>query len=361
MLGPQGFHKRPGQQRDIPGPLSERRHAQGHHPEAVVEIGSKGPLAHGLGQVPIGGGNEANVQLQRGVSPDSHDFPVLQKPQQLHLHLRRHLPYLIQEERSPLGHFQLAQTPLSGSGKGAGLVAEQFALQQGRAECCAVQRQEIPVSARAALMNGLGHQVFAGAAFTQQQNGGAGGRYRGHLLQQIPHDRRTAQNPGGGTGTVPAGVARRPCFGRPALEDLSHPVPQLEQIQRLQDVVVGPQSHGLHRGLHRPVAGHHQDTGLRIDGSHRPEQVHAGHPRHLQVGDDQVELLEPVQLSQGCLAVLIGHHLVTHSLQGTGDRSQAFLLVVDHRNGMHSIHWVGSGLHRQRLRIPMTINIPQKG
>ncbi len=55
---------------------------------------------------------------------------LLQRPQELDLHRQRHALDLVEEQRAAVRVLDLADAPLAGAGEGAGLVAEDLALDQ---------------------------------------------------------------------------------------------------------------------------------------------------------------------------------------------------------------------------------------
>ena len=78
-----------------------------------------------------------------------------------------------------------AADPLGdGSGEGAALVAEEFALQQSRRNGGAVHGDEGVVAACAALVNGASDKLFAGASLPLDKHCGVG---RGHDLDLREH------------------------------------------------------------------------------------------------------------------------------------------------------------------------------
>ncbi len=81
------------------------------------------------------------------------------------------------------GQFEAADLARDGAGEGALLVAEELALQQSHGNGGAVDLDEGAPAPRAAIVNGAGDQLLAGAGFALDQHGRIGGRDRLHLLQ----------------------------------------------------------------------------------------------------------------------------------------------------------------------------------
>src|SRR5213594_4002376 len=84
------------------------------------------------------------------------------------------------------------------------------------------------------------------------------------------------------------------------LEDLLHEVLQLVQVQRLDEVVVGPRLQRLDRRLDHRVAGHHDDLERRIvplDLVEHLQAVHLGHPDVDQRGVEDLMADQPDRLA----------------------------------------------------------------
>ena len=108
-------------------------------------------------EVAVGGGDEADVDLERRWSPPTRsNSPLLQHAQELGLHGRRQLADLVEEERAAVGQLEAPGLLAVGAGEGAALVAEQLALEQRLGQRRAVERDEGAVGARAGVMDRRG-------------------------------------------------------------------------------------------------------------------------------------------------------------------------------------------------------------
>ena len=87
-------------------PLAKRRDLKLHDPETVKQIPSELPFGHLLGQVPIGGGNDARVDATLAVFADPADLVLLEDAKQLHLHRERDVAHLIKQQRSAVRRFE---------------------------------------------------------------------------------------------------------------------------------------------------------------------------------------------------------------------------------------------------------------
>ena len=138
--------------------------------QAVEEVLAKLAGLDGLLQVLVGGGQHAGVQFEGPCAADAVEFALLQDPQQLGLHGRRHLADLVQQHGAVFRNLKLALLGGNGAGERTFLVAEELALQQCVGNGGAVDGHERLVGARAVGMNGPRHQFLAGAALAANQH-----------------------------------------------------------------------------------------------------------------------------------------------------------------------------------------------
>ena len=94
------------------------------HLETVVKILAKAAARHAVGQVAVGGGQHANVDLAVLVFADAPDFALLQRSQELDLHTRRDLADFIEQQRPAIGRLEEARTVLRRARERAAGVAE---------------------------------------------------------------------------------------------------------------------------------------------------------------------------------------------------------------------------------------------
>src|SRR5471032_3355954 len=96
-------------------------------------------------------------------------FALLQYAQQFGLEAGRQFPNLIQEDGSTLRGLELYFLGRHRAGEGALLMPEQFAIEQRLREGGAVDGREWLGRTRALPVESARHQLFAGAAFAQDQ------------------------------------------------------------------------------------------------------------------------------------------------------------------------------------------------
>ena len=164
-----------GEARDVFAPLAQRRILDREDAEPIKQILAEAAGDDLVFQVAIGRGDDAHIDLARARVADALDFLLLQNAQQLGLHRERHFADLIEEKRAAIGQLEAAGLVAERAGERAFHVAEEFALEERLGHRGAIDLDHRPVAARAALVDGAGHEFLAGAAFAGDEHGGIGG------------------------------------------------------------------------------------------------------------------------------------------------------------------------------------------
>src|SRR6266403_666319 len=159
------------ERRQVGRAVPERRHANGEHGEAVVEVEAEATRRHlGLERA-VGGRDDARAHAARAVGAHRLHLLVLEDAEQLRLHGRRRLADLVEED-GPLA--RLLEEPAAvtlGAGEGPAHVAEELALEERLGESGAVLHQERRLRARAAAVDGARQELLAGAGLAFEQDG----------------------------------------------------------------------------------------------------------------------------------------------------------------------------------------------
>jgi hypothetical protein len=134
---------------EVFAPLGERRHACFHHVDAIEQVLAERGVAHHHGQVGVGGRDEAHVDATHAAFAHASHFPLLQHAQELGLDVGRNLADLVQEQGPATRLLEQPRVRAHRTGEGTAVVAEQLAFQDAGCECCAVDRHEGGVRARA--------------------------------------------------------------------------------------------------------------------------------------------------------------------------------------------------------------------
>src|SRR5215467_551336 len=282
-LGDEGLHE----ERDVLGPLAQRRERDGQHIDPIVQILPEGLVTHSLGGVAVGRGHDPNVNLDLRLAPDPANHAVLENAEILHLQSRAHLRDLVEEDGAAVGQLEETRLTLVRAGEGPFFVAEELALHQRLGDGRAVDGDERPLTPIAHLMNGPGDQLFARSRLAGDQHRGVAGP--GQLDQPIDllHCRARAQD--GAETTTLAKLPAQEChlaLDFPALHRLVEEYPEAPRVHRLGQVVVGPLAHGRYRRLHSRVTGKQNDHGVRVDFVERLQERDPVQGRHHQIGDN---------------------------------------------------------------------------
>src|ERR1700761_8103918 len=159
----------------------------GSYRQSEVTVVAKTVVRYQLLEVPVGGGDDANIHLRPVMAADALNLAALDHSQHLRLAVRAHIADLVQKNRSSVGCFQTAILRLMSAGKGPALVAEQFALEQRVRNRGAVNGNEGLVAARTVLMQRLGNQLLARPCLSRDQHVAFGGRHHRQPPLDLPY------------------------------------------------------------------------------------------------------------------------------------------------------------------------------
>ena len=144
--------------------LAQRRDMQREHAQAVQQIFPKAPRSDVAHQVPVGGGNQPDVDRDLVAPPQAAERLGLEHLEEFGLQLGRQLADLIQEDAPAVGELEESLAALLGVGEGTVLVAEQFGVEERRRQPAAVHLDERPSGARAQLVDQARQPALPGAA-----------------------------------------------------------------------------------------------------------------------------------------------------------------------------------------------------
>ena len=151
---------------------AQRRRCQGHHLQAVKKITAKTPRTNFLQQVPVGGGNDANIKLlANGSTHSSHSF-FLHKTQQAGLNINGQLAYFVQKQGAAVRLTNIAAGGRISTRKGAFDPAEQFCFNQVGRDSTAVHGDKRFVKAAAEIVHRMAKYFLARPALAGNQHRG---------------------------------------------------------------------------------------------------------------------------------------------------------------------------------------------
>jgi len=299
------------------------------HGGGVIESLPEGPGGHGLGQIAVGGGQDADIHRDGLGTAHAFELAFLEHAQELDLQLGRKLADLVEKNRALVGHLEPTAFPGHGPGKRPLFMAEKFRFEHARSERHAVDRDEGGVFARRGVVDGLGHELLAGTGFTGDEHRGAGGRGPGHHLQHPLHGLAPAHDVFRGEAVLER-LAQHHVFalGRGEPGGLLHGEQQFVVGEGFGDVVEGAQAHGFHRALDAAEGGHDDDRDVGIIAFGVFEDLLPGHARHLHVRDDHVHF-RLFQKGQAGLRVVQGGDGIAGIGQHGFQDKQIILFVVE--------------------------------
>ena len=175
------------QQGDVFAAFAQRRNGDGKDIEPVEQIIPERSVEHHFLQVAVGGGHEAHIHGNDLVPAQAFNLARLQHTQKFRLQFQRDVANFVQHQRTALSQFKAPLALRASPGKGPFFVPEKFAFHKARWHCGAVHLDHALGFARAAIVDGLGKKLLAGAGFAQQQHGAVAGCHHVHLLQNA-HD-----------------------------------------------------------------------------------------------------------------------------------------------------------------------------
>lgn len=170
-----------GEKQEI-GPFPQRRKLNLHFADPVIKVGAKTVFPNLPGQILVRGGDDADVDGDGPIGADPGNLLFLQDPQEYRLGIERHFADFVQKKRSPVCRFEFPPvSSISGAGKSAFLVTEQFRLQKRFRNGTTVYDDEGAFST-ASLVDLPGDKIFPGAGFSPKKDGGIG---TGHMHGQF--------------------------------------------------------------------------------------------------------------------------------------------------------------------------------
>src|SRR5207245_5624402 len=158
------------QQGNVFATLSQRRDADRKHIQTVKQIAAKFTIRDHLLQVSVGRSDKPNIDASRVRAAQAFEFALLQSAQELRLDVGWDITDFIQEQRALIRKLHASDPLADRACEGTFFVAEQLAFEQARRNRRAVQLDECPLLAPAAVVDGPGNKLFSRAGFAEQQD-----------------------------------------------------------------------------------------------------------------------------------------------------------------------------------------------
>lgn len=153
--------------------LAKRWNMERNHVKAIIEVFAELALLHGLFEVAVRGGNNANVNRNRHPPANRVDRSLLENTQETHLHIERHFSNLVEEDGSAMRELELSDLLRERAGERAFLMAEQLAFDQGLGDRAAVDGHKRLSLTRGTVVDGSRDDFFARTGFAAHERRGA--------------------------------------------------------------------------------------------------------------------------------------------------------------------------------------------
>nr|GEU28337.1 hypothetical protein [Tanacetum cinerariifolium] len=321
------------QQRDIAGPLAQRRHANDDGIEAEQQVGPEHGRVEQARFIEVGGADDAHVDRFGPVGAQRRDLAPLQGREQLGLRGQRHVADFVEEQRAAARGLEAPGAVGAGIGERPFAVAEQLAFERRFGQRAHVHGQQRAARAARLRVEGARHQLLAHAVLAQHHHVGLRGRHAGDQRRQFAHGGRVAhqfrQRPGGRRGQ--RGAAR---------QRLIHGRDQARIVPGLGDEIAGAALQRRHGQRHVRIRGHRDHGGRAHLRAQQVEQRQAfgavdAAGREVQVQQHHVRRAAQQQRRQAGRIAQRGHLAMAAAQQQSGGGGDIGVVVEDQDVGGH--------------------------
>jgi hypothetical protein len=258
---------------DVREVLAQRRQAQRHDVQAVVELGLQPTRAHALREVLDARRDDAHVGAAQRAAR-LLVLAALEQARQRRLRLGAQRADVVEQQRAAL---RLAEA----RGELLGTAAERAAVDA---------HQQAP-RALALVVDRARAELLAGAGLAGDQHRAVGrGEARELLAQAAQRGRAAHQRLGAPQAGDRAAQLLQLALQQVVLDRALHDAHELLGLHRLLQEVEGAGLHGLHRLGYRADAGDHHDRNAHTAPARLVEQREPVAARHAQVGHDRLAL-----------------------------------------------------------------------
>ena len=173
-----------GQERNVLLALAQRRDEERDDVEAVEEIFAEVAVGDLLFEILVGGGDEADVDVERLGAADGSKQLLVERAQDLGLGLEAHVADFVEEEGAAVGALEGAALLGRAAGLRAVAIAEELGLDVVLGDGGAVELDEDAIAAQALGVHGAGDEFLAGAGFAVDEHAAVGGGHELDLLAE---------------------------------------------------------------------------------------------------------------------------------------------------------------------------------
>ena len=313
---------------DIGEALAQRRQGDANDIEAVVQILPEPALGNPLGQVPVRGRNDADIDRCRS-STDRHDDLVLKYTQDLGLHGGRHVADLVKQQSAAVRLTESTGPIGRCAGERALDVPEQLAFEKVCRNGRAVYRDEWLFLAPSVVMQRPGDHFLTGAGLTQHQHCRVAVGGKADCLLNAPHrlagaDQRVSLAP------IFVNETRSSCRRKHALQESV----EIVASDRLREMIEGAEPHGLDRVFCAGESGEDHDRWPLRNLAQPAQHFDAIHLRQVQVEQNGVHGFT-LELGERLLSGRCAQGAMAEASDGLGEALAQGLVVVDDQDGCH--------------------------
>src|SRR5436190_2627678 len=176
VLAAEIVHVVPDEERDVVDALAQRRHVNRDDREPEIQVFAEATLLDFFLEILVRGGDDADVYFDRPRGSEALDFAFLQHAQDLGLRLRAHVADFVEENRSAIRLFELADLLFRRAGERPLFVPEQLALDQVLGNGGAIHLHEPLAAAQTVAVDRPRDELLADAALALNQHRRVGGR-----------------------------------------------------------------------------------------------------------------------------------------------------------------------------------------
>jgi hypothetical protein len=159
-----------GQRQDLLPPFPQRRDAEIHDVDAVIEVFAELAPGHRALEVAVGGGDDPGVDRDRAVTANAGEAEILEDVQQLRLQRQRQLGDLVQADRAAARALEQSELAPVRAREGPALVAEQLRFQELGGDGRAVDLDEGTRAPGRARVDGAADEVLADPALAANED-----------------------------------------------------------------------------------------------------------------------------------------------------------------------------------------------
>ena len=160
-----------GKRNDVIPALAQRGQIDLHGTDPIEQIRAELFLFDHGPDIGIRCSDNLHIHIDHPRASQTHQLLLLHHAEELCLEIQRHLPDLVQEDRSSGSQLKLSDIPVfARSGKCSAVISEQLTLNQVFRHRAAVDCDKGLIPAAARVMNRLRQNIFSRAAFPKDQD-----------------------------------------------------------------------------------------------------------------------------------------------------------------------------------------------